>query len=101
VDRTAEGDVYDPEVAQCFLDAYSAGQPAEMITESLTVEGHPVVRILRHLPDGTVEVFEDYTRDPHATPGWYLSRCHAFVVEFYDPNGTPVLIWDGCEGELL
>jgi hypothetical protein len=75
VERTAEGDVYDPDVRECFWADYEAGSPSEMISFGPTVEGALIRTVFRVLDEEEVEVIVDATHDPLATAGWTLMRC--------------------------
>jgi hypothetical protein len=91
-----DGDILDAAVRECFLDAYGTGDAAEMISTGPTVEGAPVTTIIRHLPDGTIEVFYDATADPFATQQWSRVECTTLTPRGDDAMGTPLFIWDEC-----
>jgi len=102
VERTPEGDLHDAEATACFLKAYEAGEPAELISESLTVEGGRITTVFRVLGPGEIEIFRDSTQDPLSTPEWTRTRCEAIREIAQDPNGVPILIGDRCdEPEVL
>ncbi len=96
VERTAQGDIYDAAVRECFLEAYGTGEPAEMITTGPTVEGAPVTAIIRHLASGLVEVFYDATADPFGSQDWTRFECDTITPLGEDAVGTPLFVWDEC-----
>ncbi len=59
----------------CYEQRVAAGLPAEMIEIFSTIEGDPIVRLLRLLPDGREEVFTDSTRDTFGTQAWSRLIC--------------------------
>ena len=97
VERVEFADYYDAEVRNCFLEAYEAGEPAEFVTDGLTVEGGQARSIYRHLASGEVEIFTDFTRDPLATPGWVRTMCRSIRIDHEDPAGVPFFVGDQCE----
>lgn len=102
VERTPQGDLYDAEVRRCFLDAITAGEPAEFVTDGLTVEGGHVRSIYRHLRPGEIEVFVDWTQDPLGPGGWTRNVCRSIRIHDEDPNGVPIFTGDDCdEGEAI
>ncbi|HEX7172833.1 MAG TPA: hypothetical protein VF365_09530 [Candidatus Limnocylindria bacterium] len=97
VDRRLDGDFRDPDVRACFLAAHEAGEPAEMITDSPTVEGGPVREIFRILPSGAIESYLDLTQDPLGTPTWTLAICRTLRAVDRDPAGTPAFFPSACD----
>ncbi len=59
----------------CFWNAYLARRPAEFVTTMPTTEGDPITTIYRVLPDGSVEVFIDATRDRWGSGEWSRFVC--------------------------
>jgi hypothetical protein len=96
VERQAEGDYYDAAVRACFLDAYEAGEPAEFVSDGLTVEGGRWRTIFRSTGGGEVEVYHDSTADPLATPGWSRLQCTSILQSGTDPAGVPIFWEDEC-----
>ena len=78
---------YDAAARTCLLDAYRAGQAAELISTELTIEGDPITRYLRVHPDATIEIFVDSTRDTFGSGGWERVICEDLipVAEINDP----------------
>lgn len=98
IERTGEGDLYDAEVRTCFWDAHQAGEPAEFISEGLTVEGGRITQIWRLLPSGGLEIFTDATQDPLSTPEWTRTRCAGLVdIGREDSEGARLFHGDRCD----
>jgi hypothetical protein len=68
---------------QCLLDAHVEAQPAVLVEVTVTVEGDPIVRVVRALSDGTVALFEDATRDTFGSGGWHRYGCQRLVTTDY------------------
>jgi hypothetical protein len=96
VARQPEGDYFDAGVRACFLEAYDAGEPAEFVSDGLTVEGGRWRTIFRSTGGGDVEVYHDSTADPLATPGWSRLRCTSIRQSGTDPAGVPIFWEDEC-----
>ena len=75
VQRTTEGDVYDAEARDCLWEAYQAGEQAELISTSPTVEGTIIREIYRVLARDEIEVIMDTTHDHLGSRRWELYRC--------------------------
>ena len=101
VERTPEGDFHDAEATACFLAAYEAGDPAEFISESRTVEGGRITTVFRILGPGQIEIFADSTQDFFSTHGWTRTVCDSILEIAQDPNGVPILIGDQCEEPVV
>jgi len=102
VQRTADGDLYDAEARICFWSAHEAGQPAEFISEGLTVEGGRITQIWRLLPSGGLEIFTDATQDPLSTPEWIRTRCDGLVdIGREDPEGARLFQGDRCDEPVV
>jgi hypothetical protein len=73
-ERLTRGDT-DVEARQCLLDAYRAGQDAELISTEAITEGREITRYMRVHADGTIEVITDSTRDTLRQGGWTRETC--------------------------
>jgi hypothetical protein len=88
---------------RCFWAAYVVRRPAEFISTQTTGEGDPITWIYRVLPDRSVEVFLDQTKDKFSTGGWVHLACPGLsLIEGMpdQPNFGPGLGPDpeqGCE----
>ena len=69
---------HDPGSAGCFSERLEAGLAAEWIRVIITFEGDPIMRIVRALDDGTVELFTDSTRDNFGTRAWFVQTCTGY-----------------------
>lgn len=96
VDRTPQGDFYDAKVRECFLAAYGIGEPAEFVSDGLTVEGGRVRTIFRSIAAGDVEVYYDNTADHLSSQDWTFATCTALRPFGADPSGVPAFIPDRC-----
>jgi hypothetical protein len=96
VNRQPEGDYRDSAVRDCFLAAYRAGEPAEMVSDIRTVEGGWVREIYRSGSDGAIEVYVDPSRDNMSGDGWTRSLCSTLRDVEPDPAGTAVFFPDDC-----
>ena len=65
----------DVEARQCLLDAFRAGEGAELITTQSTGQDGEVTRYLRVHENGTIEIFTDATQDPTGSGGWERETC--------------------------
>jgi len=99
VERTVEGgDLYDAEARACFWAAHEGGEPAELISEGLTVEGGRITQIWRLLPSGALEIFTDATQDPLSTPEWTRVRCASLVDAGREASdGAGLFQGENCE----
>ncbi|MGY2126877.1 hypothetical protein [Blastococcus sp. SYSU DS0617] len=71
------------EELECFDAALADGSGAELVVESASVEGEPMVEYHRALPEGGVEVFVDYRGGGFGYPSLTWFRCpdpRTFVV---------------------
>ncbi|MFL5680907.1 MAG: hypothetical protein ACJ77B_09940 [Chloroflexota bacterium] len=73
------------EARRCFWSAYVASRPAEFISTQTTTEGDPITWIYRVLPDRSVEVFLDQTKDKFSNGGWVRLACPGLSLI----KGTP------------
>lgn len=73
--RLLEGDVHDAEARACLWNAYQAGEPAEFISITVSVEGGRILEIWRVVGPGDIELYVDSTHDFAGGPGWQLYRC--------------------------
>ena len=86
------------EARECLLDAWRESRGAEMVSERATVEGDPITTIYRALPDGTMEMFVDMTRDRFGSGEWARLSC-AGLHPVRDEDGIDaawVFVEDGC-----
>lgn len=83
---------------ECLYDAWRESRAAEMISERRSVEGDPITTIYRVLPDGTVEVFVDMTRDRYGSGTWERLACSELrpVREDDGIDESWVFVEDGC-----
>ncbi|NOX31502.1 MAG: hypothetical protein GXP35_15870 [Actinobacteria bacterium] len=59
----------------CYEQRAAAGLPTEMIEIRTTIEGGPILRIVRLLPDSREEIFTDTTRDAFGGQAWSRLTC--------------------------
>lgn len=83
---TTQAGPWNVEARQCFLAAYRAGRPAELLVTRPTVEGDPIRTLFRILGPGRAEVFVDSTRDAWSARTWERFVCPSLVVSF---DGSP------------
>ena len=95
---------FDGKARACLLDAYEAGEGAELISTQTSVEGDPITRFLRVHENGVIELFVDATRDRYGSGEWERLTCDRLVpvAEANDPPGTTfpdamVFVEDGCQ----
>jgi hypothetical protein len=60
---------------RCLWSAYLVRRAAEFISTQPTTEGDPITWIYRVLPDHSVEVFLDQTKDRYSMGGWVHLAC--------------------------
>ena len=65
----------DVEARQCLLDAFRAGEGAELITTQSTGQDGEVTRYMRVHQNGTIEIFTDATLDPTGSGTWERETC--------------------------
>ncbi len=65
----------DVEARQCLLDAFRAGEGAELISTTAAGEDGQVTRYLRVHENGTIEIFTDATQDPTGSGAWERETC--------------------------
>lgn len=97
VERRQTGDFLNGEVRECFLAAYGIGEPAEFVSDGVTVEGGRWRTIFRSLEGGELEIYNDSTADPLSARDWTRARCTGLRPIGADPSGVPVFVEDGCE----
>jgi hypothetical protein len=94
------GNTPDAALRRCFLEAYLAGRPAELVSRLTTIEGARVTVIYRTRRGEPIEVFWDNTQDPLGSQAWETYGCAGLhEVEPGDPSGlavTEVFALDGC-----
>lgn len=89
----------NPEARECFADAYAAGEPAEFIIVSVTLEGAPNLSIWRVLGPESVELYSDPTHDMGGGTSWTLYQCASIDVSD-DAEGTPYFGLGACDHEI-
>ena len=100
--RTPAGDIGDPRPWECLLDTRDAGGAAELILDSVTVEGAPIRQIFRSLPNGEIEWWADSTRDPLGAGQWTRTVCRRLDSLQADPAQPAVHIPEDCaEPEVI
>jgi len=95
---------WDRGARECVLDAYAAGDDAQLIIQRPTDEGAPTVWSVRAVPGGLSEVALDVSRDPLRDPGrdpvssW---ACRRLVRGETRPETAPryALSFSGCTGD--
>lgn len=65
----------DVEARQCLLDAFRAGEGAELITTQASGVDGQVTRYLRVHENGVIEIFTDATQDPTGSGAWERETC--------------------------
>lgn len=71
----------------CLFAAMDAGTDAELVRNLTTIEGDPVVQIVRVHADGRIELMVDWTRDRYGPGRWQRLECDRLL-----PDGG----WEGC-----
>jgi len=86
------------EARECLLDAWREGRAAELISERPSVEGDPITTIYRVMPDGTMDMFIDATRDRFGSGEWERYVCTGLrPVRAEDGLGEEwVFVEEGC-----
>jgi hypothetical protein len=86
------------EARECLINAWREGDAAELVSERRTVEGDPVTTIYRVLPDGSVELFVDMTRDRYGSGEWERLVCSGLrpVREEDGLDESWIFVEDGC-----
>lgn len=87
-----------PKEVQCFLDAFAACKPAQLITKQSSIEGDPIFTEYVVRPQGTgcgLELFVDTTQDQFGEKKITQQSCDK-------PSGNATcestLSADGCDG---
>ena len=96
VDRRADGDFLDAAVRECFLAAYGVGDPAEFVSDAVTVEGGRVRILYRAIAARSLEVYYDWTADQMSGLTWTFQECTGIQPTGADPAGVPMFIPDRC-----
>lgn len=65
----------DVEARQCLLDAFRAGEGAELISTQAAGQDGQITRYLRVHENGTIEIFTDATADPTGSGAWERETC--------------------------
>jgi len=66
----------------CLRKAFRSGSGAELAVHQFTTEGDPVISYVRVVPDGSVEVYVDSTRDAFGSGRWSYSTCAGLASAF-------------------
>lgn len=61
--------------SECYYERVSSGLPAELILVGTTIEGDPVMYVLRVLPDRSEVTFIDATQDDLGAGAWVMIEC--------------------------
>ena len=100
----AQGEAGNREMRTCLLEAFQAGEAAELITTQPSIEGDPITRYIRVHDNGVVEIFHDATRDRFGSGEWERLTCARLVAveEMDDQPGEAwpadmVFIEEDCE----
>ena len=59
----------------CLRRAFGSDRGVELTVRYLTVEGDPITKYFRVLPDGTTEVYTDSTQDEFGDEAWSHRSC--------------------------
>jgi hypothetical protein len=86
------GDPVRVEAHRCLLDAYVAGQTAELAVVDWIATGERTEQIIRVLAGGSVEIFVHTGEDYTTTAGWERRTCTALRPA----NAPKVLELVGC-----
>lgn len=92
---------WDRAARDCVLDAYAAGESAQLIVQRPTDEGAPIVWSVRAVPGGLSEVAVDMSRDPLRDKGrdpvasWACAR----LGRTQQLSGRYALTFSGCTGD--
>jgi hypothetical protein len=84
----------DPVLRQCFADAVTNGQLAELIVHQPTIEGDYIALIYRSVGNGQVVIISDSTRDRFGSGQFTIMTCSGLTLE-------PTLYefqWNACDG---
>lgn len=99
-EHVVQGTGADIAARQCLWSAYQAGQPAEFVSTTTTIEGDPVLTIYRVLPTGQIEVFVDSTHDQYSLRSWLRLTCPRLELDPLDPNQPSIRLGD-CAGTMI
>ena len=73
-----DGSGTDEDARGCFLDAWRAGERAELFSTCRTVEGDPITQVFRSLGADRLQLFIDSSHDRYGgRPGWQVVMCRA------------------------
>jgi hypothetical protein len=97
--RTIRGDIGHPAPWECLLAALEVGGSAELIRDSLTIEGGPIRSIVRVGPSGAIELWHDGTRDPFGSRTWTRQLCGRIETFQPDPSAAAAHDPDDCGAE--
>jgi hypothetical protein len=96
VRRLPVGDVGEPDAWDCLLDALDAGRPAELVRDSLTIEGGNLRDIYRVLPSGQIEWLSDASQDAFGSGQWTQVLCGRLERIEPDPDAPVVHVPADC-----
>lgn len=93
----------DVEARQCLLDAFRAGDGAELISTQSTGQDGQVTRYLRVHENGTIEIFTDATGDPLGSGTWERETCTQMIGadEMRDVWVGEVFVMIDCHGQPI
>lgn len=66
---------------RCFVDAHAAGAEAVFVRTFNTIEGDPVANVYRTLPDATLTLWVDATRDNFGSGEWERLECAELFID--------------------
>lgn len=98
--RTEEGGV-DADARRCLLDAWQAGEEAELISRFTTADGDTTTRYLRVHANGSIEVFVDGTLDALGPGRWEWLACDSLAPIADDGEADLVFTEQGCRAVTL
>jgi len=96
LDRADHSSAPDPaDTGLCLIEAGTAGRDAAMIRVQPTIEGDPIVTVIRSVGSDTeAEIYIDSSQDNFGAPGWIELRC---LLDPLDPGDALYpLTWSDC-----
>ena len=94
----------DVEARQCLLDAFRAGEGAELISTQAAGQDGQITRYLRVHENGTIEIFIDATGDPTGSGAWEretLRRRCSVPDEVRDVWVEEVFVMIDCQSQPI
>ena len=88
------GQAGDREMRTCLLEAFEAGEGAELISTHRSIEGDPITEYIRVHENGVVELFADATQDRFGSGEWERFLCTGLVA-----MEDEVFVTAGCESQ--